>query len=50
MFMELDDNQMMQIDGGIVVPTLIVCGVVFVGGVAVSAYNSYKDCETKYEK
>lgn len=55
MFMELDNNEMMQIDGGIAITTLIVgglvvCGVSFVAGVAVSAYNSYKDCERKYGK
>jgi len=54
MFIELNNNALMQIDGGsvtgFIIGGLVVCGVAFVAGVAVSAYNSYKDCERKYGK
>lgn len=56
-FVLLNENDMFQVNGGgpisittLVVGGLVVCAVIFVASVAISAYNSYKEMERQYGK
>jgi hypothetical protein len=52
-FVTLSKNEMFQVNGGfpivpVIVEALIICAVIFVVSVCISAYYEYKDMERQY--